>query len=688
MNELVNKFKYLVDKADYFQKLKNDENFLFDEILKIPVNDIKLIQKTYENQGKIKKIRHGTCNLLLNNNFDSDTFEELKNKINDEYKTNILKSWKNFSILYIFFFNPIKNNVNEYLNDIGNDLLEKSGEHFKLKTTNFDGAQNFGEVGCWLALYNPKYKSQSEGVQYFINFYHNDTTYGTYKHENKESIDRKEYSLLDINDTLIDKIVSDIKLQTHIIMEEDIRNKDRGLPLNQILYGPPGTGKTYNTINKAIEIIENRIVLDNEDRKELKDTFDKYKRNGQIEFVTFHQSYGYEEFIEGIKAETKDKNISYEVKPGVFKKISKLAIDNYYDSKKSIEIIEKEKTLKEKIDIFLDDVLENEIEFSKTKGGKFKIDDLSENKILIFSEDSNYNENNLELNIDELEKILMSDIDIKTSRQMAKDIFGISNQRQKDTYYLAIYKEFKNYKFKNITIDNIDNKPNLKNYILIIDEINRGNISKIFGELITLIEPSKRIGADEEIMLKLPNSPEPFGVPSNLYIIGTMNTADRSIAPIDTALRRRFIFKEMLPISSLLSTDIDGINLQELLTAMNTRIEYLYDRDHTIGHSYLINVKSLDDLKFAFKNKIIPLLAEYFYEDWENIKLVLNDSENKFIQIKEKGNHPALQSMNKNYDKKLYSINDIDSLEAIDFINIYPQKTEHQFELKESDEPK
>ena len=171
------------------------------------------------------------------------------------------------------------------------------------------------------------------------------------------------------------------------------------------------------------------------------------------------------------------------------------------------------------------------------------------------------------------------------------------------------------------------------NYVFIIDEINRGNISKIFGELITLIEPSKRLGAGEETEAILPYSGKAFGVPDNIYIIGTMNTADRSIAAIDTALRRRFYFKEMLPDSNVLEgVSVDGVSISKMLENINKRITVLYDREHTIGHAYFIPLKAnptIETLAKIFENNIIPLLQEYFYEDYEKIRLVLADNRKK-----------------------------------------------------------
>lgn len=431
-----------------------------------------------------------------------------------------------------------------------------------------------------------------------------------------------------------------IKFYEHNTHKENTMQKES--PLNQILYGPPGTGKTYNTINKALEIINGTVPNKREDAKK---HFDELVQAKQIEFVTFHQSYGYEEFIEGIKAvppkEKGNENgakMIYKVVSGIFKKVSNRAKENYENSNKTTTQLIQEKSLKQKIEQFLNDTLEAQSEFTKTKGGKFKIKDLSENSISIFTQDSNYSENLIELDIGELTKILSSEIDIKTSRQLAKDIFGINNQRQKDTYYFSILKKFKEIKFDNF--EEIEEKEPLKNYVLIIDEINRGNISKIFGELITLIEPSKRIGTNEALYVKLPYSGESFGVPANLYIIGTMNTADRSIALMDTALRRRFEFTEMMPdTKELEGIQIDGINIAQLLETINKRIEYLYDRDHTIGHAYFISLKetpTLEALDGIFKNKIIPLLQEYFYDDWEKIQMVLGDHPKLKVDEKDK----------------------------------------------------
>ena len=169
-----------------------------------------------------------------------------------------------------------------------------------------------------------------------------------------------------------------------------------------------------------------------------------------------------------------------------------------------------------------------------------------------------------------------------------------------------------------------------ENYVFIIDEINRGNISKIFGELITLIEATKRVGMPEGMTVRLPYSQKPFGVPKNVYIIGTMNTADRSIATIDTALRRRFLFREMLPDPKILADiSVEDLSISELLTRLNKRITVLYDREHTIGHAYFMPLKAsptVETLAEIFTNNIVPLLQEYFYEDYEKIRLVLGDN--------------------------------------------------------------
>ena len=242
--------------------------------------------------------------------------------------------------------------------------------------------------------------------------------------------------------------------------------------------------------------------------------------------------------------------------------------------------------------------------------------------------------------------------------------------------YVKFFKELQKFEedyYKKPNFEDVSNE--LKPYILIIDEINRGNISKILGELITLIEPSKRIGNDEALSVNLPYSQDEFGVPKNLYIIGTMNTADRSIALLDTALRRRFEFVELMPDFSKLSKDCEREKKKKLLESINNRIEFLLDREHTIGHAYFINAKTLEDLKTIFAKKIIPLLQEYFYDDYSKINAVLND--NKMIESKSMKNLGVnLSDDFVDSEKRIYKITDSKAWKVEDFINIYKKNNQ------------
>ena len=186
-------------------------------------------------------------------------------------------------------------------------------------------------------------------------------------------------------------------------------------------------------------------------------------------------------------------------------------------------------------------------------------------------------------------------------------------------------------------------------YVLIIDEINRGNVSKILGELITLLEPDKRLGAENELRLPLSYSPEkPFGVPPNLHILGTMNTADRSIALMDVALRRRFIFEELMPDEKVIRDELDDGPLCKLVVdlfdTLNKRIRFLYDRDHQLGHAYFLGVKDLESLRLVFINRAITLLQEYFYGDWHKICTVLGCPYDDDGKLRRANEHPIVEA--------------------------------------------
>lgn len=488
---------------------------------------------------------------------------------------------------------------------------------------------------------------------------------------NKKTYDYKNLSN-DI-DLIIDKIIENMQWFAKLPLNEiqdrndlsksnnkEIRNdgsemsnkkENKNLSLNQILYGPPGTGKTYHTIDKALEILGENL----ESRDEKKAKFDEYVKNGQIVFTTFHQSYGYEEFVEGIKPminnEANSQEIQYEIKDGVFKELCEKANKNYFLSNKNKNEIDLDKLIFE----FANYINQNFI----NKGDEFPLENkVNIKKILLNSKDeyrsfllggSIKSPQRLTIDIikrdylDFKNRKILSFKDIKPKYDSQSDYHGNA------IYYFMFYNKLK--EFENIQNEKFKiKKENLNSYIIIIDEINRGNISKIFGELITLIEPSKRIGEKEELKVRLPYSGDEFGVPKNVYILGTMNTADRSITSLDTALRRRFEFVEMMPDPSVLSDNYKDVNLQELLKAINTRIEYLLDREKTIGHAFFIGVENLEDLKKVFQNKIIPLLQEYFYNDYALISAVLNG--NGMIEKCEKD------------DKYLQKIKNLDNVDS------------------------
>lgn len=381
--------------------------------------------------------------------------------------------------------------------------------------------------------------------------------------------------------------------------------------LNQILYGPPGTGKTYNTINKALSIVDPEYLSKyGLDRTKVKDRFDELVIKNRIGFVTFHQSFSYEDFVEGLKANSDNGLLSYSVEPGVFKTFCDRA------SSSNAQVIS--------VDAFENAVLqlqekyeeaEDRIEMETIRGKKFEIEYAGGATFKIFPHSTESTDPKYVASIANVRKLYLTG-----SKK------GIYNTSYVEGFLVYLKKHFG---LKEYVADVVNHESTSQPFVLIIDEINRGNISNIFGELITLIEPSKRAGGAEALSVKLPYSKESFSVPSNLYIIGTMNTADKSLAQVDIALRRRFEFTEMMPKDELLSdVFVKGIDIAKLLKTINQRIELLYDREHTVGHSFFLPLKnepSIERLGRIFELEILPLLEEYFFEDWERVGQVLGD---------------------------------------------------------------
>lgn len=448
------------------------------------------------------------------------------------------------------------------------------------------------------------------------------------------------------------KIIQDIFPGTLTQKFTDKNSHETMSQLNVILYGPPGTGKTYTTIEKAIEIANPKFKLkaangDDLPRADIRAEFERLRKAEQIHFVTFHQSLTYEDFIEGIKPDVNGTSLTYSVEPGIFKNICKTAQQTG------------EVSFKSAYDKLLQAIDENDDSIvlkTLTHKRDFTIYRNSKDNLRFHANTEKAYEGVIRKEI--IESYLET---------------GVAEDWPSYTKSVAEYLK-SNCGYRQISATD------KKNYVLIIDEINRGNISQIFGELITLIEDDKRIGKAEALEIMLPYSKKHFGVPANLYIIGTMNTADRSVEALDTALRRRFSFIEMPPkenhkhVSEAVSISGTQFNFREILKTINKRLEKLLGRDHKIGHSFFIDTDKNKNWQFylsAFTVKIIPLMQEYFYGDYAKMCLVVgtgfvfesnNDIEDNFFAATE---YNGLQEIS---EKRVWQIRqfDLDSPDAED----------------------
>lgn len=402
--------------------------------------------------------------------------------------------------------------------------------------------------------------------------------------------------------------------QRGIRIQEDNEGSAGVPPLNQILYGPPGTGKTFATINTALEILDPDFLEENRDKRTLlKKRFDELVAAGQVCFVTFHQSFSYEDFVQGIRAETVAGHLQYSVHDGIFKQLCDrarlgVAVGNDVFEQALVRFRQA-----------IAEADENGLLLKTITGKTFRVEHSGGSSVLAFPTSAVDQKHDYFVLLKDVRR-LYEGADKKSITNNPSYVWGVLD---------FLYKQCGLPPYQAGT-----SKEGAEKFVLIIDEINRGNVSRIFGELITLIEPSKREGADEELAVSLPygSEGESFSVPDNVYLIGTMNTADRSLAGLDIALRRRFTFREMPPRpDELKGVMVEGISLEALLHVMNQRIEVLLDRDHCLGHAYFMDMKidaskrTLAQLALIFRQKILPLLQEYFFEDWERIGWVLND---------------------------------------------------------------
>jgi hypothetical protein len=457
--------------------------------------------------------------------------------------------------------------------------------------------------------------------------------------------------------------------------------------LNTIFYGPPGTGKTYVTARRAVEICDGQAPTEN---VELRKRYDQLIKQKRVEFVTFHQTYGYEEFVEGLRPETGESDdgepsAGFRLQPvdGVLKRIadraSKLPSTSgvtFDPAGRKVFKVSLGRSNSPEDDYLREECLEQgqillgyggDVDWS---GAEFDSYDAIASRWRQEPSEEDAHGNNPNILFPFQLRAAMTDGDLILASRGNRRLqaVGVVNgpyqfkRRESDEYHHTrpvrwIWKDetgdgipvsdVLDRNFSQQSIYGLTPKavqweallPYLQvktdagpppPHVMIIDEINRANISKVMGELITLLEEDKRLGAPNEIAVTLPHSGESFTLPSNLHIIGTMNTADRSIALLDTALRRRFQFVEMPPEPGILEK-IDGVDVSSVLQSINTRLEWFLGTDQLIGHAWLMSATTIAELDALISNKIIPLLREYFHEDLDRVRAVLGGGE-KFLR--------------------------------------------------------
>ena len=441
--------------------------------------------------------------------------------------------------------------------------------------------------------------------------------------------------------------------------------------LNTILYGPPGTGKTYATTRRCVEICDGTVP---EDVEALRARYGALMDDRRIDFVTFHQSYGYEEFVEGLRPETTDETgtgFRLEVVPGVLKRIAEQArkvpeMGGRRIFKMSLGDSKCWGGSREKAGIFAECIETGCVLLEY--GGDIDWSDARYDSWEQVGEKWRREKNpDVAGHITDLQAmwrfrtemrrgdIVVASDGFRHFRAVGEITGGYEYKPREDGFHhrrsVTWHWHVRDREgdpvsvFKNGALawrpvvrmtpanpaglipyfKGVGEIAGARPHVLVIDEINRANISKVMGELITLLEDDKREGAENEVSVTLPYSGDRFTLPGNLHILGTMNTADRSIALIDTALRRRFQFEEMSPNPKLLeeAKKRSDIDLPRVLQSMNERLEYLVDRDHLIGHAWFMAAESREDVDDIMRHRIIPLIAEYFYDDWSKVRAVL-----------------------------------------------------------------